>query len=156
MKSPTYIYKGASALVQLHEENIKAFFNVWKQAKQRDIKLPETDDPDYESLETLLFHVLRSAGGYMRWICQKLELQDPQINQVPSIEVVENEAEGYIDHLIERWNWPLTLVEEAKFFDKVYKSNWGADYCIEAMLEHAVMHPKRHEFQLKNLIMHTI
>jgi hypothetical protein len=45
----------------------------------------------------------------------------------------------------------LISIEESKFFDAVYKSNWGTDYCIEAMLEHAVMHPIRHEFQLKEL-----
>ena len=43
-------------------------------------------------------------------------------------------------------------VEPELFEDKVYTSNWGVNYCIDAMLEHAVMHPIRHEFQLKNLI----
>jgi hypothetical protein len=34
----------------------------------------------------------------------------------------------------------------------IYPSRWGTEYCIDAMLEHAVMHPIRHEFQLRNLM----
>ena len=54
--------------------------------------------------------------------------------------------------LLEKWRTPLCNVEPKLFEDKNYKSNWGVEYCIDAMLEHAVMHPIRHEFQLKNLI----
>ena len=38
------------------------------------------------------------------------------------------------------------------FMDKTYTSRWKVEYCIDAMLEHAVMHPIRHEFQLSNLL----
>lgn len=152
MKTTEYKYNGARALVRLHEEHLRSFYIVWKQAKKKGVKLPETQDEDYKSMETLLRHVLNSAGGYMRWICDKLGLQNPGINQVPSAEIIEEEAENYIDHLLVSWSLPLTEIEEAEFFDKVYRSNWGTEYCIEAMLEHAVMHPMRHEFQLRNLL----
>ena len=33
-----------------------------------------------------------------------------------------------------------------------YPSRWQTRYCIDAMLEHAVMHPIRHAFQLYELI----
>ncbi len=33
-----------------------------------------------------------------------------------------------------------------------YQSRWQTRYCIESMLEHAVMHPIRHAFQLDELI----
>ena len=36
-----------------------------------------------------------------------------------------------------------------KRFNETYASAWGVDYCIDAMLEHAVMHPLRHTAQLK-------
>lgn len=152
MEKEEYSYRGARALVLLHEEHINSFWEIWQQAKTKGVLLPETSDPDYESMETLLVHVLRSAGGYMRWICQKLELGDPQIGQVPTADKIEKEAEKYMEHLFERWRIQLISIKEEKFFGEVYKSNWGVDYCIEAMLEHAVMHPIRHEFQLKELI----
>lgn len=152
MDNNLYKYGGAKALVKLHEKHLQLFYETWKQAKQINIKLPVSDDPYYKSLDTLLFHVLRSARGYMIWMCDKLQLIDPMINETSSAEIIEEKAEEQLSHLIERWKLPLANVEPALFEDKVYKSNWGVDFCIDAMLEHAVMHPIRHEYQLKNLI----
>jgi hypothetical protein len=147
-----YKYSGAKALVNLHEIYLLAFYETWKSAKQKNVKLPVSDDPYYKSLETLLYHVLRSARGYMIWMCEKLNLDDPQIKETPAPEIIQHKAEEQLSHLIERWRLPLINVAPELFEDKNYKSNWGVDYCIDAMLEHAVMHPIRHEFQLKKLI----
>ncbi len=149
---PEYRYKGASALVKLHEIHLQSFYETWKQAKQLNVKLPDSDDPYYKSLDTLLYHLLRSARGYMIWMCDKLGLEDPQIKETPPAEIIEEKAVEQLVHLFERWRLPLANVEPELFEDKAYKSNWSVEYCIDAMLEHAVMHPIRHEFQLKNLI----
>lgn len=151
-----YKYNGAKALVILHEIHLRSFYKTWQEAKKVGVELPETDDPYYKSLETLLYHLLRSARGYMVWICKQLNLPDPQIDEAPLPEIVVEKAESYLDYLMEKWNYPLKDVPQEKFEDKVYKSNWDVDYSIEAMLEHAVMHPIRHEFQLKNLIIKMI
>lgn len=149
---PRYKYNGARSLILLHEKHIRSFYVSWKKSKELNIKLPETTDTDYENLETLLFHILRSSKGYITWICDKLELGDPAINPLPPPENIAAGAEEYMNHLLKRWELPLVNIDESKFFGEVYKSNWGPSYCIEAMLEHAVMHPIRHEFQLNNLI----
>ena len=80
----TYKYNGAKALVALHEIHLKSFYETWKEAKRLNIKLPDSDDPYYKSLDTLLYHLLRSARGYMIWMCEKLQLPDPMINEAPS------------------------------------------------------------------------
>lgn len=151
-----YKYNGAKALVNLHEIHLKSFYKTWKEAKEIGVILPKTDDPYYKSLDTLLYHLLKSARGYMVWMCNQLNLPDPQIDEAPAPEIVVEKAESYIYYLTEKWRYPLKDVPPEKFEDKVYKSNWGVDYCIDAMLEHAVMHPIRHEFQLKNLIQEVI
>ncbi|MCB0747476.1 MAG: hypothetical protein KDC90_08430 [Ignavibacteriae bacterium] len=145
-------YNGARSLVLLHEKHLKSFLLIWSEAYDKNIALPKTEDPDYESLITLLRHVLRSAGNYMNWICDKLELPSPKINAVPNLDIIKNEADNYLNHIWERWRLPLCEVEEEKFISQTFTSNWGIEYCIDAMLEHAVMHPIRHEFQLRNLI----
>ena len=147
-----YSYNGARAMVALQEQHLKSFLEIWRKAKEKNIRLPETDDEDYESLETLLVHVLRASRGYMTWMCEKLNLPDPKIASIPNSEEVEQVADSFLEHLIERWRLPLGDIPEELFFDKTYTSRWGADYCIDAMLEHAVMHPIRHEYQLYNLI----
>nr|MDA3860613.1 hypothetical protein [Melioribacteraceae bacterium] len=90
------------------------------------------------------------ARGYMVWMCNKLELPDPEIKPAPEAAKIENEADEYLISLLEKWRTPLSELTEEVFHTPTFKSNWNVDYCIDAMLEHAVMHPIRHEFQLKN------
>ena len=147
-----YKYRGARALVFLHERHLRDLLATWKRAKATGVSLPATEDPNYLSLETLLYHILRAAKGYMEWICEKLELADPEIREVPPPERIEAEADDYLGHLLERWRIPLEAIEEERFYTPCYQSRWGVDYCIDAMLEHAVIHPIRHVFQLEELI----
>ena len=149
---PDYRYQGARALISLHEKHLLSCLEVWRVAKARDLHLPETADTDYQSLETLLRHILRAARGYMTWMCEKLDLPDPGIPAAPSAELVEQQAGGYVELLLEKWRSPLAAVERERFHGPVYPSRWGPEYCIDAMLEHAVMHPVRHEYQLRNLL----
>jgi len=149
---PEFKYRGARALVTLHEEYLWSFVEMWRQAHLLEISLPETDDPDYRSMESLLLHVLKSARGYMIWICEQLDLPDPEIHPPPVTEEIEEKIEGYIEYLLDCWRSPLVDVEEERFSRPEYVSNWGIRYCIDAMLEHAVMHPIRHLFQLMELM----
>ncbi len=147
-----YRYRGARAVVLMHEVELRRALTVWRQAKAAGVTLPQTEDPDYASLESLLVHILRAARGYMVWMCRQLELPDPEIRPVPDASVVEGEASGYLEHVLERWRLPLAEVPEARFEPEVYPSNWGTPYAVEAMLEHALAHPMRHAFQLSELI----
>ena len=147
-----YRYRGARALVLLHDAEMRRCVTVWREAKAQNVTLPETSDEDYVSLEHLLLHILRASRGYLVWICKQLELPDPGIRPAPDVAAVEREAEGYLEHVLERWRGPLGGVPESAFEPAVYLSNWGTPYCIEAMLEHAAMHPLRHRFQLGELL----
>lgn len=147
-----YRYRGAAALVLLHETHLREFVAIWRDAKSLGLHLPETADPDYASLETLLRHVLGCARGYMVWCCEKLTLGDPGIDPVPETGQIDESADQYVEHVLERWRRPLSGVSE-KECNMVYDSRWGVGYCVDAMLEHAVMHPIRHSFQLEELML---
>ncbi len=151
-KLKKFKYNGARSLVLLHDEHLRSCIQTWHEAKKLDIKLPLTEDKDYQSLETLLRHILRAARGYMTWTCEKLNLPDPEIEKTPELDVIGIKVDEHLSHLLERWKLPLAEIEEKKFHSPTFKSRWGVEYCIDAMLEHAVMHPVRHEFQLKNLM----
>lgn len=147
-----YKFRGARALVLLHEEHLKAFVTTWQKAKAVGVTLPPTTDPEYHSMETLLRHIVGAARGYLRWCCERLALPDPQIREAPSLERIEAEVDEYLAHLLEQWRLPLAEIEEERFYGPGYPSGWGIDYCVESMLEHAVVHPMRHTFQLEELI----
>ena len=144
-----YVHRGARALVLLHETHLRAFLATWKRARAAGVHVTDPDDGAYESPEALLAHVLGAARGYMVWCCEMLGLPDPDIRPTPAEDVIEAEADTHLAHLLERWNLPLREVEPARFEDRVYESRWGTPYCIDAMLEHAVMHPIRHAFQIE-------
>jgi uncharacterized damage-inducible protein DinB len=146
-----YRYRGARALVLLHERHLQAFLSVWRKAKASGVRLPATKDPNYASLDALLYHMLRAARGYMTWICEKLALPDPGIAEQPAADRIEAEADRFLSHLLARWRMPLAGVEETRF-DEIHVSRWGIQMSIESMLEHAVVHPMRHTFQLEELM----
>lgn len=147
-----YESRGARALVLLHEKHLRQCLEVWEQAKAADTELPETDDENYASLKTLLRHILDAAGDYMVGICRDLGLPDPEIKLAPSIDVIEVEADSYLEHVLERWRLPLAEVTDERLEPPPELYEPGMPYWIDAMLEHAVMHPIRHEFQLKELM----
>lgn len=149
---PPYKFQGAKASIRLHEVLLNEFLTVWKTCKAAGLPLPQTKDPNYSSYENLLRHVLWNAREYMVWICEKLELPDPQIEHTPDPEVIESEADLYVLHLIRQWRKPLAEVGRGRFLDYTYKSRWLTPYCIDAMLEHAAMHPLRHKFQLEHVM----
>ena len=118
----------------------------------KSVRLPPTDDPSYTSLGALGRHVLSAAGGYMIWICEMLALPDPGIRFAPDTAAIVHEAEDYMEHVLERWRDPLREVTDDKLETPEYVSRWKTRYSIDSMLEHAVMHPIRHAFQLDELL----
>ena len=148
----TYRSRAVRVLVLLHDKHLRRFVGTWRRALAAEVSLPATDDPAYASLGALGRHVLRSAGGYMVWMCEMLELPDPGIRSVPDADVVVRDAEEYMEHVLQRWRAPLRDVSNDQLETPEYASRWGTRYCIDAMLEHAVLHPIRHAFQLEELM----
>jgi len=148
----TYESRAVRALVMLHDEHLRRFLAVWKQARSASVTLPQTNDPAYASIDALLRHVFRAARGYMTWMCEVLELPDPGILVTPDPEELVQDPDAYMEHVLERWRAPLQGVGDDRLETPEYPSRWQTRYCIDAMLEHAVMHPIRHAFQLEELM----
>jgi len=148
---PPYLYNGARSMVRLHEKHLRDFLDTWLRAREAGIQLPETTDPSYASLDALLFHVLACGRGYMAWMCQVLGLPDPEIRPAPKPEEIASQASDYLEHVVDRWRTPLAGVAEERFNEE-YPSRWKVTYCVDAMMEHAVMHPIRHAYQLQDLL----
>jgi len=147
-----YRSRAVRAMVLLHEEHLRRFVHTWRLALASSVSLPPTDDPNYLSLETLGRHVLSAAGGYMIWICEVLALPDPGIRPAPDAAAIVRDADDYMEHVLDRWRAPLREVPGERLETPEYPSRWRTRYSIDSMLEHAVMHPIRHAFQLDELL----
>ncbi len=150
-----YRYRGARALVLLHERELRAFVATWRRALAWGVHLPGSTDPDTVSPNAMARHVLNAAGRYMIWLTQKLGLPDPGIVEAPPVDEIEAGADAYVEHLLARWREPLRDVPEERFAE-THVSNWGEDFTLESMLEHAVVHPMRHTFQLEELMADSV
>ena len=147
-----YRSRAVGALVLLHEQHLRRFVQTWRLALAGSVSLPATDDPAYISLGALGRHVLSAAGGYMIWMCEVLALSDPGIRSAPDADAIVRDADHYMEHVLERWRAPLREVSDERLETPEYPSRWQTRYCVDSMLEHAVMHPIRHAFQLDELL----
>ena len=148
-----YRSRAVRAMVILHDEHLRRFVGTWRTALENSVSLPPSADPSYASLATLGRHVLSAAGGYLTWICGVLKLPDPEIRRAPDAAEIVRDAEDYLEHVLERWqSSALREVADEQLETPEYPSEWLTRYSIDSMLEHAVMHPIRHTFQLDELI----
>ncbi|WP_407570629.1 DinB family protein [Deinococcus altitudinis] len=148
--SVNYRSRTVRALVMLHEQHLRAFAEVWKEAKARDVQLPAAPEDAYRSLDHLLFHVLDSAQGYLVRMCLHLGRPAPQTAPTPGPEVIASELSSTLNSLLDDWRVRLADVQDSDLEPEIYTP--GMHYWIDAMLEHAVMHPVRHAFQLQELM----
>ena len=140
-------------MVLLHDEHLRRFVQTWRLALATGVSLPQTADPNYASLGALGRHVLSAAGGYLVWMCEMLILPDPGIRPAPDATAIIIEADDYMEHVLERWQASqLREISDEQLETPEYPSRWQTRYCIDSMLEHAVMHPIRHSFQLNELL----
>lgn len=148
-----YRSRAVRAMVLLHEQHLRRFVQTWRQAVAVPVSLPPSADPNYVSLDALGRHVLSAAGGYLVWVCEVLRLPDPGVRPAPDAISIVRDADGYIEHVLERWAAEaLRGIPDEQLETPEYPSHWRTCYCIDSMLEHAVMHPIRHAFQLDELI----
>ena len=152
MSIDAWTYRGVRALVILHERELLAFLAAWKGARARNVSLARTRYPAATSLEDILVHVLHWARDYLVWCCEKLKLPDPECAAVPGAAVVSEESDSYVSHLLARWRQPFREVEDESFYEPQYRTRWGSTLPVEALLEHAVVHPMRHRLQLEELM----
>ena len=151
--NPQYRSRAVRALALLHEEHLRRFVQTWRQALATPVSLPTTADPAYSSLGALGRHVLSAAGGYLVWMCEVLTLPDPGVRPAPDAADIVRDADSYLEHVLERWAAEsLREISGEQLETPEYPSRWRTRYCIDSMLEHAVMHPIRHAFQLDELI----
>ena len=72
-------YPGAKALIDLHTHHLTHLAETWRRVRTAGVEAPPTNDPNCESVDAVMQHVLSAARWYMIWICEALSLPDPEI-----------------------------------------------------------------------------
>lgn len=151
---PVFAYRGARALVLLHEKHLTSFVATWSDASALGVELPEDPDAKFASIDHLLVHVLWAARAYLLWCCAGLGIEAPNIDEAPSPEQAPDKVHAYLQHVIDHWRVPFVGIPKERFFDLHITTGFDRvdPVSVEAMLEHAVVHALRHELQVRELI----
>jgi uncharacterized damage-inducible protein DinB len=138
--------------VELHEVELRRFYEVWERFCASGTPLPASDDPSYASAEHLGGHVFRAARGYLTWIGEFVGRPVTDVDAETDPVRLARKGRAFVDEVLAAWRRHLALLEDREMTPATRKSRWGEDYNIEQMLEHAVVHPMRHRIQLERLM----
>lgn len=115
---------------------------------------PATKDPDCQSIQTILTHVVRAGYTYAIYVRKALGEALDFRERLPLNSIKEYQKElqlmfQYNEYLFKEY--PDLPLETFKQSDKMLTS-WGQYYDIEQLFEHAIVHILRHRRQIERFL----
>jgi uncharacterized damage-inducible protein DinB len=114
----------------------------------------ETKDSDCKSIQTVLTHVVCSGYNYTIYIENSIGVNKPRVERV-----ICNSVDKYIDQLNLMFGYCEDFFRQKRNLQiqqtdnsKKVIVNWGQQYDIEQLLEHAIVHILRHRRQIESFI----
>ena len=145
--------RGVRSLTELHERELKAFVATWRRFQASGKPMPDArGDANFESPETLVAHVQGAARSYLLWIWEVLERPIEGLPLIRDAGVIVPRLDAFMAETLDGWRRHLAPLENDQLSPRQYLSRWGEPHTIEQMLEHAVVHPMRHRFQLERIL----
>jgi len=153
----TEISGSTKALLDEYKKAINELINIIKPFNERNLTIvidTITADSDCKSIQTILTHVVYSGYGYTNYIKNSLGMNKPRrekelLNDVNQYIAQLNSMYEYCDNFFKN-NPNLTIVQTDN--SKKITVNWGQQYDIEQLLEHAIVHILRHRRQIENFM----
>lgn len=145
------------ALMDEYERAANELKYLIKEIDQHDyIKIVdnETTDPDCKSIQTIMNHVVRSGYAYANYIRKKFGESLTERKDIYEVSTPSSACDE-IDHMM---NYTTdTLINKIEFtFEEMasikINSNWGQEYDLEQLLEHAIVHILRHRRQIEKFL----
>ena len=115
----------------------------------------ETTDPDCKSIQTILTHVVKSGYCYVieirRFLGEQIDFVERKI--LESSEQYQNELDKVLRYSAKLFNdYPNLTLEEIDLHKKILVQ-WGQQYDVEQLFEHAIVHVLRHRRQIEKFFL---
>lgn len=116
------------------------------------IKDPNTKDKDCVSMQSIMYHVIRSGYSYANYVSSftsdryrkpELFIDNPQKAIAELEQMLEYTEQSMIDL------WPMSNNEIDTYS---IMTKWEVEYNFEQMMEHAIVHILRHRRQIENFM----
>ena len=110
-----------------------------------------TTNPDCQSIQTILTHIVSSGYSYAGYIRKLKKINDNRPGKVLRLSVAEYQED--LENLVAYTSQTFETIEDDELEefdeDKKIKTSWSQVYDIEQMMEHAVVHVLRHRRQIE-------
>ncbi len=114
----------------------------------------KTEDPECQSVQTILTHVVRAGYNYgvtiRKYLGESIEFYPS--NTLNSAKEYQSELRKMF-HFNEQLfrDYPTIKLEEYES-DKKIVTRWGQNYDVEQLMEHAIVHILRHRRQIERFL----
>jgi len=153
----TKLIGSTKALLDEYKKAIDELINIIKPLNDSRLSMVvdnETKDSDCKSIQTVLTHVVCSGYNYTIYIENSIGVNKPRVERV-----VCNSVDQYIDQLNLMFGYCVDFFRQKRNLQiqqtdnsKKVMVNWGQQYNIEQLLEHAIVHILRHRRQIESFI----
>src|SRR5262245_26475791 len=145
--------RAVRSLVELHEKELRSFFEVWTRFVAADLAMPEAHgDESYENRERLGGHVLMAARGYLTRIGEWVGRPVSDVDDSKDPYEIVGRAAAFTDGVLAAYRRHLAEITDLELEPQVHRTRWGDLMSVENLLEHAVVHPMRHRIQLERIL----
>jgi len=117
----------------------------------------KTKDKDCRSIENIMNHVVRAGYGYSNYIRKQfgeefIERKMTYEVGTPKLAIAElNNALKYTEeNLSNKWKMSWRKIQS-----NIIHTNWGQDFDMDQLLEHAIVHILRHRRQIEKLLLNA-
>ena len=117
----------------------------------------KTKDKDCRSIENIMNHVVRAGYGYSNYIRKQfgeecIERKMTYAVGTPKLAIAElNNALKYTEeNLSNKWKMSWRKIQS-----NIIHTNWGQDFDMDQLLEHAIVHILRHRRQIEKLLLNA-
>ena len=100
--------------VELHEMELRRFYEVWERFRASGTPLPATDDPSYVSAEHLGGHVFRAARNYLTWIGEFVNRPVTDVDADTDPVIIAGKGLAFVDEVLAAWRRHLARLEDRK------------------------------------------
>jgi len=150
---PEFQSRAARNLVDLHEQQIRAFLVTWKKFVASGKPMPDgRGDDSYASRDHLVAHVCFAARGYLVRIGEWVGRPVTDLDMSTDVAEVAARHEAFLAEVLAGYRRHLASMTTEELEPQKHKTRWGELMSVENLLEHAVVHPMRHGIQLERIV----
>ena len=158
MKSTLKAYRTGAmgAILDEYERAMQDMITLFPKISQENflrILDPDTPDPNCQSIQTILQHVIDAGYSYTNYIRERYGIAEriwgPELEQ---IDMVADQMVQMFEYLVDTSEL-IEPIADDDWMNVLIRTRWAEVYDLEQLLEHAIVHLLRHRRQLEKFIL---